>query len=158
LGGSVFGDYATTMISSQLKAHKDFDLYDSAANVEGKPDVALKLIEDARTAGRPCPAMITIAVPEQKDIRRLVATMVETYQQVGIELKVNGIAPESSWAVVGNPNNGNALIWAGWVPDWANGPAITPPLFDGRLIPTKPNATNNQNFSLLNSQVINDLI
>jgi peptide/nickel transport system substrate-binding protein len=157
-GGSVFGDFATTMIAPQLKAHKDFDLYDSAANIEGKQDVALKLLDDARTAGKPCPATITIAIPEQKDIRRLVATMVETYQQIGIQLKVNGIDPETYWDVVGNPNNGNELIWAGWVPDWANGSAIIPPLFDGRLIPTKATATNNQNFALLNSPEINDLI
>jgi peptide/nickel transport system substrate-binding protein len=155
LGGSVFGDYATTMISPQLKAHKPFDLYDSAANVEGKPDVALKLLDDARNAGKPCPEAITIAIPDTKDIRRLVATAVETYQQIGIQLKINGLAPEKYWDLVGNPNNGNDLIWAGWIADWANGSAVIPPLFDGRLIPTKVNATNNQNFSLLNDPEIN---
>jgi peptide/nickel transport system substrate-binding protein len=158
LGGAVFGDYASTMISPQLKAHKDFDLYDSKANVEGKPDVAIKLLDDARTAGKPCPATITIAIPDQKDVRRLVATMVESYQQIGVQLKVNGIDPETYWDVVGNPANGNEIIWAGWIPDWPNGSALIPPLFDGRLIPTKANATNNQNFSLLNSAEINDLI
>ena len=55
LGGSVFGDFATTMISPSLKAHKDFDLYDSAANIEGKPDVALKLLDNARTIGQAVP-------------------------------------------------------------------------------------------------------
>ena len=158
LGGSTSGDYATTMISPLLKAHKDFDLYDSAANLEGKPDVALKLLDNARNAGKPCPAAITIAIPDTKDIRRLAATMVETYQQIGIQLKINGLDPETYWDTVGNPNNGNDLIWAGWVADWANGSAVIPPLFDGRLIPTKANATNNQNFSLLNDPQINDQI
>ena len=84
--------------------------------------------------------------------------MVETYQQIGIQLKINGLDPETYWDVVGNPNNGNDLIWAGWVADWANGSAVIPPLFDGRLIPTKANATNNLNFSLLNDAQINDQI
>jgi peptide/nickel transport system substrate-binding protein len=158
LGGSVFGDFATTMISPQLKAHKDFDLYDSAANIEGKPDVALKLMDDARKAGKPCPSTLTIAIPDQKDIRRLVATAVETYQQIGIELKINGIDPGTYWDRVGDPTNDNDLIWAGWVADWANGSAVIPPLFDGRLIPTKSGATNNQDFSMLNDPVVNDLI
>jgi peptide/nickel transport system substrate-binding protein len=158
LGGAVFGDFATTMISPSLKAHKDFDLYDSAANIEGKPDVALKLMENARTSGKPCPATITIAIPDLKDVRRLIATVIETYQQIGIQLKINALDPATYWDKVGNPANGNDLVWAGWVADWANGSAVIPPLFDGRLIPTKANATNNQDYSLLNDPQINDLI
>ena len=158
LGGSVFGDFATTMISPSLKAHKDFDLYDSAANIEGKPDVALKLLDNARTSGKPCPSVITIAIPDQKDVRRLIATVIETYQQIGIQLKINALDPETYFDKIGNPNNGNDLMWAGWVADWANGSAVIPPLFDGRLIPKKANATNNLNFSLLNDPQINDLI
>jgi peptide/nickel transport system substrate-binding protein len=158
LGGSVFGDFATTMISPSLKAHKDFDLYDSAANIEGKPDVALKLMANARTTGKPCPAVITIAIPDQKDVRRLISTVVETYQQIGIQLKINALDPATYFDKIGNPANGNDLMWAGWVADWANGSAVIPPLFDGRLIPKKANATNNQDYSLLNDPQINDLI
>ncbi|GAA0723264.1 ABC transporter substrate-binding protein [Dactylosporangium roseum] len=157
-GGSVFGDYANTMIAPQLKAHKDFDLYDSANNVEGKPDVAVKLMEGRRNSGKPCATTLTLSIPEQKDIRRLAATMVESYQRIGIQLKVNGIDPESYFDVIGNPANQNDLLWAGWIPDWANGSAVIPPLFDGRLIPTKADATNNQNYSLLNDRQINDAI
>jgi peptide/nickel transport system substrate-binding protein len=157
-GGSVYGDYATTMIAPQLKAHKDFDVYDSANNVEGKPDVALKLIEEQRTAGKACPTTLTLSIPDQKDIRRLAATIVETYQQVGIQVKINGIDPATYFDVIGNPANTNDLLWAGWIPDWANGSAVIPPLFDGRLIPTKAGATNNQDYSLLNDADINDQI
>ncbi len=109
LGGAVFGDFATTMISPSLKAHKDFDLYDSAANIEGKPDVALKLMENARTSGKPCPATITIAIPDLKDVRRLIATVIETYQQIGIQLKINALDPATYLDKVGNPANGNDL-------------------------------------------------
>jgi peptide/nickel transport system substrate-binding protein len=158
LGGSVFGDFATTMIPPSLKAHKDFDLYDSQANIEGKPDVAIKLLDNARNAGKACPTTLTIAIPDQKDVRRLIATAVETYQQIGIQLKINAIDPDVYWDTIGNPNNGNDLMWAGWVADWANGSAVIPPLFDGRLIPTKANATNNLDYSNLNDPGINDLI
>jgi peptide/nickel transport system substrate-binding protein len=157
-GGSVYGDYATTMIAPQLKAHKDFDVYDSANNVEGKPDVALKLIDEQQKAGKACPNTLTLSIPDQKDIRRLATTIVETYQQIGIQIKINGIDPETYFDVIGNPANTNDLLWAGWIPDWANGSAVIPPLFDGRLIPTKAGATNNQNYGLLNSPDINDQI
>ena len=82
--------------------------------------------------------------------------MVETYQQIGIQIKVNGIDPETYFDVIGNPANTNDLLWAGWIPDWANGSAVIPPLFDGRLIPAKANATNNQNYALLNDPEINN--
>ncbi len=36
-GGSVTGDYATTIIPPGMEAHKPFDLYDSLANAEGRP-------------------------------------------------------------------------------------------------------------------------
>ncbi|MER7277592.1 ABC transporter substrate-binding protein [Dactylosporangium sp. NPDC000244] len=157
-GGSVYGDYATTMIAPQLKAHKDFDVYDSAGNVEGKPDVALKLMDEQQKKGRPCAGALTLSIPDQKDIRRLAATVVETYQQIGIQIKVNGIDPETYFDVIGNPGNTNDLLWAGWIPDWANGSAVIPPLFDGRLIPAGAGATNNQNYGLLNDTDINDRI
>ncbi|MEV6925786.1 ABC transporter substrate-binding protein [Dactylosporangium sp. NPDC051485] len=157
-GGSVYGDYATTMIAPQLKAHKDFDLYDSANNLEGKPDVAIKLMDEAKNAGQPCPATLTLSIPDQKDIRRLATTIVESYQRIGIQVKINGIDPETYFDVIGNPANTNDLLWAGWIPDWANGSAVIPPLFDGRLIPTKANATNNQDFGLLDDPEVNEAI
>ncbi|MFI5908790.1 ABC transporter substrate-binding protein [Dactylosporangium sp. NPDC051541] len=157
-GGSVYGDYATTMIAPQLKAHKDFDLYDSANNVEGKPDVALKLMDQQQKSGKPCANTLTLSIPDQKDIRRLAATIVETYQQIGIQVKINGIDPNTYFDVIGNPANANDLLWAGWIPDWANGSAVIPPLFDGRLIPTTAGATNNQDYPLLNDPAINDQI
>jgi peptide/nickel transport system substrate-binding protein len=157
-GGSVYGDYATSMIAPQLKAHKDFDLYDSAANVEGKPDVAISLFANVQATGKPCASTLTIAIPDQKDVRRMIATMVETYAQVGIQLKINALDPDTYWDIIGNPANPNDIMWAGWVPDWPNGSAVIPPLFDGRLIPTKAGATNNQDYALLNDPAINDLI
>jgi peptide/nickel transport system substrate-binding protein len=157
-GGAVFGDFAATMIAPQLKAHKDFDLYNSLNNVEGLPDVARQLMSQAASAGKPCPTKIKISFPDQKDIRRLIVTIVESYQLIGVQVVMNPIDAETYYDVIGNPDNGNDVLYAGWVPDWANGSAVIPPLFDGTLIPKKAGATNNLNFSLLNDPTINDLI
>jgi len=50
----------------------------------------------------------------------------------------------------------------GWIPDWANGSAIIPPLFDGRSIPPLDPVTGrtkgNINWSLLDDPKINDAI
>jgi peptide/nickel transport system substrate-binding protein len=158
MGGAVFGDFAATMIAPQLKAHKDFDLYHSLSNVEGQPDVARQLMAQVAGAGKPCPSKITISFPDQKDVRRLILTIVESYQLIGVEAQMHPIDAATYYDVIGDPANGYDLLYAGWIPDWANGSAVIPPLFDGNLIPKKAGATNNQNFSLLNDPSINELI
>ncbi len=158
MGGSVFGDFATTMIGPQLQAHRDFDVYGSLSRLEGDREKAADLMKQAADGGKACPAKIKLAFPDQKDVRRQVATVVESYQLIGVEVQLNPINPAEYVDVIGNPGNGNDLMLTGWIPDWANGSAIIPPLFDGRLIPTKSGATSNLNFSLLNDQEINDLI
>jgi peptide/nickel transport system substrate-binding protein len=158
MGGSVFGDFATTMISPELAAHRDFDLYGSVGKFEGDQDKALDLIKQAAAEKKACPSKVKLAFPNQKEIRRQVATVVESYQLIGVEVQLNPVNPDEYFDVMGNPANGNDLIYAGWIPDWANGSAVIPPLFDGRLIPTKAGATSNLNFSLLNDQEINSLI
>jgi peptide/nickel transport system substrate-binding protein len=157
-GGSTFGDFATTMISPELAAHRDFDLYGSIGNLEGDPDKAQDLMKQAAADHKPCPTTLKLAFPDQKDIRRQVVTIVESYQLIGVQVQLVGIDPDTYFDVVGNPNNGNDLLYAGWIPDWSNGSAIIPALFDGRLIPTKSNATSNLDFSLLNDPQINGLI
>jgi len=158
LGGSVFGDFATTMIAPQLAAHRDFDVYNSVGKFEGDPDKARDLMNQAAQAKQPCPAKIKVTFPDQKDVRRQVATVIESYQLIGVETQLVAVNPDEYYDVMGNPANNNDLILTGWIPDWANGSAVIPPLFDGRLIPTKSAASSNLNFSLLNDPAINKLI
>jgi peptide/nickel transport system substrate-binding protein len=157
-GGSSFGDFASAMIAPQLAAHRDFDLYGSIAHSEGDQDKALALRKQAADDNKACPSRMKLAFPDQKDIRRQVATIVESYQLIGVEVQLNPVNPDEYFDAMGNPANGNDLVYAGWIPDWANGSAVIPPLFDGRLIPTKAGASSNLNFSLLNDQEINKLI
>jgi peptide/nickel transport system substrate-binding protein len=158
LGGSVSGDFATSMITPELAAHRDFDPYNSLDNVEGDPDRALALIEQAAKAGKPCPTKIKVAYPETRDTVRAITTVVESYQRIGIEVQRVPYPQKGYFASkIGNPANGNDIMWAGWVPDWANGSAVIPALFDGRQIP-KDGGSGNTNFSNLNDKEVNQLI
>jgi len=146
------------MITPELKAHKQFDLYNSLSNVEGDPDKALELIKQASTSGKPCPTKIKVSYPDSKINQRVISTVVESYQRIGIEAQ-RAPYPQKTYYTkdVGNPANGNDLIFSGWIPDWANGSAVIPPLFDGRAIP-KDGGSGNVNFSNLKDNDVNRLI
>jgi peptide/nickel transport system substrate-binding protein len=149
LGGAVFGDYATSMIPPQLKAHKEFDLYNTQGNPEGDPEKARELMKQAADAGKACPTRIKLAYPDTKDITRLITTIVESYQRIGVQVERKPFPQKGYFdTAIGNPAHGNDLMYAGWVPDWANGSAVIPPLFSSRVIP-KNGGTGNTNFSNL---------
>jgi peptide/nickel transport system substrate-binding protein len=155
LGGAVFGDLAATMITPELKAHKQFDLYTSLSNVEGDPDKALELIKQASASGKPCPTKLKVSYPDSKINQRVISTVVEAYQRIGIEAQRVPYPQKTYYTKdVGNPANGNDLIFAGWIPDWANGSAVIPALFDGRSIP-KDGGSGNVNFSNLKDNDVN---
>jgi peptide/nickel transport system substrate-binding protein len=60
---------------------------------------------------------------------------------------------------IGNPDSGLDLMYAGWIPDWANGSSVIPPLFDGRgLAVAAKNKSGSTNFSNLDSKEINNLV
>lgn len=152
MGGSVLGDLATTMIAPDLKAHLDFDLYGTQADPEGDADQARHLMSQAK-----CRQRITVAVPDNPTIKRYVNTMIEAYQRAGIQVVVKPINADTYFDTgIGDPANSYDLMYAGWIPDWANGSAILPPLFDGRQIPR--GHQGNKDYSLLNDKAINALI
>jgi len=160
-GGSVTGDYATTIIPKGMKAHKDFDLFDTLSNPEGNPAKSIELMNQQKAAGKPCDTTIKAAYPDTPLRRRLMNTVVEAYQLAGIRV-VPVPLPSSTYygTGVGDPTNPYALILAGWVPDWANGSAILPPLFAGSVIPklnpVTGKAAGNVNWPLLDQAKIND--
>jgi peptide/nickel transport system substrate-binding protein len=160
LGGAAFGDFATTMIGPSLKAHKDFDLYNSRTNVEGDVGRANALIKQAADAKQPCPTKIKVAYPDTKDAIRVITTIIEAYQRIGIEV-VRAPHPQKGYfaSYIGNPDSGLDLMYAGWIPDWANGSSVIPPLFDGRgLVVAAKNKSGSTNFSNLDSKEINNLV
>jgi peptide/nickel transport system substrate-binding protein len=163
LGGSTLGDYATTIIPPDFKAHKEFDLFDSLTHPEGDVDAAndkIKQVKDDKSV-KPCATKLSLAYPESTLRERLANTIVESYQRIGIQVVPHALAPDVYYTTgVGDPANKYDLIYAGWVADWGNGSAIIPPLFDGRLISRGPDGhgVGNIDFPLLNDKKINDQI
>lgn len=155
MGGSMFGDLATSAISSSLRSHKEFDLYNTHTKPEGDLERARDLIKEA---GKACPEKIVIAFPESR--RRLMSVISESFQRAGIETELRGIPPQENYFadVIGRPDNEFHVMWAGWIADWANGSAVIPPLFSSKVIPTGEDANGNQNFSLLEDPEIDRLI
>ncbi len=160
-GGSVTGDYATTMIPPQVRAHRKFDLYDSIRNPEGNVTKALELLQEREQAKKPCAKTIRVAFPDTPIRRRLMTTVVEAYQRVDIIVELVPIDPTVYYNTgVGDPTNDYDLMLAGWIPDWPNGSAILPPLFHSNVIPpvnpVTGHAAGNVNFSLLRDKQVDD--
>jgi peptide/nickel transport system substrate-binding protein len=173
MGGSMFGELATSIISPQLRSHKEFDLYSAKSKPEGDRDKALQLMEEARAAGKPCKDRVRLAYPDSAVRRRLVQTVVESLQRVGIATQLIPVLPpvenpadcprgatctDYFDAAIGNPKNQYDLMWAGWIADWSNGSAVIPPLFSSAVIPKGEGATGNKNFALLHDKAVDDLI
>jgi peptide/nickel transport system substrate-binding protein len=160
-GGSVTGDYATTMIPPGLHGYKKFDLFASLTNPEGDADKAIAIMDERAKAGHPCKSVIRVAYSDTPLRRRLMNTVVEAYQLAGIEVKAIPLDPVTYYRTgIGDPNNSYDMMVAGWVPDWGSGSAVLPPQFDGEQIP-KPDpvtghAQGNVNFSLLDDPQINE--
>jgi peptide/nickel transport system substrate-binding protein len=158
-GGAVTGDYATAMIPPGVSGHKQFDLYDSVNNPEGSPEKASTIMGEQ---GRACNATVKLAFRNSSLRRRLVATVVEAYQQAGIQVIPEPLDPATYYSTgIGDPANDYDMMLAGWIPDWASGSAVLPALFDGRQIaPLDPtgHGHNNNDYALLNDPKINQQI
>jgi peptide/nickel transport system substrate-binding protein len=160
-GGSVTGDYATTMIPPQVRAHRKFDVYDSIRNPEGNVAKALELLQEREQANKPCDRSIRVAFPDTPIRRRLMTTVVEAYQRVDIIVELVPIDPTVYYNTgVGDPTNDYDMMLVGWIPDWPNGSAILPPLFHSNVIPpvnpVTGHAAGNVNFALLRDKQVDD--
>jgi peptide/nickel transport system substrate-binding protein len=153
-GGSIIGAYATTMIPPGFSGHRPFDLFDTLSNPEGQPDRAAAIIKAQATAKTACPSVIKVAFPEK--YRRQMTTMVDAYALAGIQIQLVTLPPKGYYGTgIGDwTSNDYAMVLAGWIPDWANGSAILPPLFAGSAIakinPATGHASGNTNYSMLN--------
>ena len=99
-----------------------------------------------------------MAFADTKITQRSISTVVEAYQRVGIQVQRVPYPQRTYYDTgIGNPANGNDLMLAGWIPDWANGSAVIPALFDGRLLP-KDGGTGSTDFSNLKDDTVDRLI
>lgn len=153
MGGSIVGDLATSMIPPNLAAYQKFDHYGTLTSGDGDPDKATALIDDAKKAGVTCPAKLIVALPDNDTIARYVKTMVDAYVRIGVKVELMRISEETYWTDISDSGGPYHMSYAGWIPDWANGSAVIPPLFDGRTV-NEPGDTGGQNYSFLKSAEI----
>ncbi|MEV4414235.1 ABC transporter substrate-binding protein [Catellatospora sp. NPDC049609] len=147
MGGSIIGDLATSMIPPGLAAHAKFDHYDTLLDGDGNEDKALALIDKAKAEGVTCPETISVALPDNDTIARYVKTMVDAYVRIGVKVNLKRYPAGEYWGRIADVGHGNHLVYAGWIPDWANGSAVIPPLFDGALVkPTGEQSGSNYSF------------
>ncbi|WP_018350752.1 ABC transporter substrate-binding protein [Longispora albida] len=158
IGGSIFGEYATTMIPPDLKAHKKFDVHGVNAYEEGNPEKARALMEQAAKDGKPCAKTLTVNFQDTKKWQRAMATVVESFALIDITLELKPLAARTYYVEAGVQQKQGDLTFASWLPDWSNGSSVIQPNFDGRLIPKDKTQTGNLNFAQLNDPEINKRI
>jgi peptide/nickel transport system substrate-binding protein len=151
LGGSAAGELATTMIPPSLAAHPNVDPYGTANFPDGDPDTAKKLL-----ARGGCRTTVNVAFRDLPVFHQLVNTVVDAYARVGLHVNLIPINPLNYIPTINRPDNNFDMMYSGWLPDWPNGSAIIPPLFDGAQ--THSTDGSNLNFSELDDPDINDMI
>jgi peptide/nickel transport system substrate-binding protein len=154
-GGSLLGELANSMIPPNLRAHQDFDHYGTQEFPDGQPDRALEILAGVEAEGEPCVAdPITFSFPDDPQITRLANVVIESYQQIGVQVTPVPIDPGAYFGEVLGPRHGEFHIsWMGWIPDWPSGSAVMPPLFQG----CDPCA-GTYNLSYLNDERVDELI
>lgn len=154
-GGSLLGELATSMLPPNLRAYQEFDHYGTREFPDGQPDRAREILDAAEADGITCfEEAITFTYPDDAQIQRLANTVVESYQRIGVQVETEPMDAASYFAqLLGERHGEFDLSWVGWIPDWPNGSAVIPPLFQG----CDPCA-GTYNLSYLNDPQVNDLI
>lgn len=150
-GGSLLGELATSMIPPNLRAHQEFDHYDTLGQPDGQPDRAADLREQAAEDGDPCPDAVRLAFPDNAELRRMADVVVESYQRIGVQVTLEPIDVQEYFGQLLEERRGEFhLSWIVWSPDWPNGSSVIPPLFDGRDL--------TYNVSQLDDERVNQMI
>lgn len=153
MGGSIMGDVATSMIPPSLASHKDFDIYGNKQRPDGDVEKAAELLKQAKT----CPKELRVAYRDSPVNKRLMKPLTEMYLKVGIKITPIAVPSLGYYTTISDPGKGFDLLYSGWLPDFPNGSAVIPPLFDGRDLP-EPGETGTLNFSFLHNEELERLI
>jgi peptide/nickel transport system substrate-binding protein len=153
MGGSLLGELATTMIPPTLRAYQPFDHYGTKTN-GGDGDVkrAEELIKQAKDEGNPCPDKVTIAFSDSPTTNnRYVKTVADAYVLVGIQVIFKPIPPGEYFNKLKTFEIQSEIdmSYAGWIPDWANGSAVIPPLFKSSEVAKAALGRGGSNYSYL---------
>ncbi|MEV0647157.1 ABC transporter substrate-binding protein [Phytomonospora sp. NPDC050363] len=147
-GGTVFGDYASTMISPQSPAYREFDVYRAKDNPDGDLERARELWTEE------CPDRLTLDHADTPQLKRAAQTIVDTYGKLGIKVKANPIPADEYFPTIQQTGKQGDLTLAAWVADWPNGSGTIPTLYHGDSIVDG----SNLNLAQLNVTEINTLI
>lgn len=154
MGGSIMGDVATSMIPPSLSSWKNFDIYGNKTRPDGDPEKAGELFKQA---GKNCPKELRVAYRDNPVNKRLMKPLTEMYLRVGIKITPVPVVSLGYYTTISDSALGFDLIFCGWLPDWPNGSAVIPPLFDGRNLPA-PGKTGTNNYSFFHNEEIERLI
>jgi peptide/nickel transport system substrate-binding protein len=153
MGGSLLGELATSMIPPTLRAYQPFDHYDTKlTGGEGDLKRAEELIKLAKVEGNPCPDKITIAFADSPTTNnRYVKTVADAYVQIGIQVIMRNIPPGEYFNLLKTYEIQSQIdmSYVGWIPDWANGSAVIPPLFKSSEVAKEPLARGGSNYAYL---------
>jgi peptide/nickel transport system substrate-binding protein len=153
VGGAIFGPLATSLIPPNLLAHGKFDDYETTTLPDGDPTKASSLWTKNN-----CGDAVTIAFPNIAGVAQLMSTVVAAYQKAGITVHLAALNPQSYYSQIGLPSEPYDMLYAGWVPDWPNGSAVIPPLFNAATVTAAERDPklkgDNLNFSMVTDQVL----
>jgi peptide/nickel transport system substrate-binding protein len=129
-GGNFSGDLADGVIKPNLpQDYAPSGMWDSLLGQKipdnGDPNYAKTLIQQS---GAPMPE-IKYDYPQTPTNDKGAAAVVDSLGKAGIKVTPNPIPPGQFYPTVQNPAKANALILAGWGPDWLNASTVIPPLF-----------------------------
>ena len=144
-GGTNAGDYATSMITPALKAHKDFDVYQAPPT--GDQAKAKQLLTEAGKVGM----ALKIDISNTPTNAKSGAAFKDALEKAGFKVTLNPINPDNFYTTIGKTAVQNELSLVAWGPDWPSGSSVIPPLFDGKLIVPE----GNQNYAQLNDPEVN---
>ncbi|HEY1488989.1 MAG TPA: ABC transporter substrate-binding protein [Micromonosporaceae bacterium] len=155
-GGAVFGQLATSMIPPNLLAHANFDIYDTTGKPDGNATEAAKLWKQNN-----CPSSVKIAFPNASGLPQQMSTVVRAYQNANIRVVLDPLPQQTYFDQLISPRSDFDMSLVGWVPDWANGSAVIPPLFGGQPVAyaLKHNQpVGNSNFSYIDNPSLDTAI
>ena len=129
-GGNFSGDLADGVVKPNLpQDYAPSGMWDSLLGQKipdnGDPNYAKTLIQQS---GAPMPE-IKYDYPQTPTNDKGAAAIVASLGKAGIKVTPNPIPPGQFYPTVQNPAKANALISAGWGPDWLNASTVIPPLF-----------------------------
>ncbi len=129
-GGSFAGDLADGVIKPNLPAdYAKSGMWDGMFGAQvpdtGNPDLAKQLIQQS---GSPMPT-ITFQYAKTPDNDKMAASLQASEAKAGIKIKLSPLPPGSYYSIVQDPTKAEALISAGWGPDWLNASTVIPELF-----------------------------